>query len=98
MFAEEGQANQGDINLAIKMCKKAAAAGADGIEFQFFLADDMYIRKDPGHATYQSKELAMEQIRDLITAAHGEGLIVQVAGLSPRIVELCAKAREWLND
>jgi len=92
MFAEEGQANQGDIGLAIEMCKKAATAGADGIEFQLFLADDMYICNDPGHATYRSRELAAEQIRDLIAAAHEEGLIVQVAGLSPRIIELCAEA------
>lgn len=92
MFAEEGQANQGDIGLALDMCKKAAIAGADGIEFQLFLADDMYVRNDPGHAIYRGRELSAEQIRDLIAAAHEEGLLFQVAGLSPRIIELCADA------
>jgi sialic acid synthase SpsE len=92
MFAEEGQANQGDIKRAIDMCKKAAAIGADGIEFQLFLADDMYVRNDPGHAIYRSRELAAAQIQDLIAASHQEGLLVQVAGLSPHIIELCARA------
>jgi sialic acid synthase SpsE len=34
MFAEEGQANDGDMSIALDMCRKAAAVGADGIEFQ----------------------------------------------------------------
>jgi len=92
MFAEEGQANQGDIELATSMCKTAAAAGADGIEFQFFLADDMYVRRDPGHEIYRNCELSAEQIQELVSVAHEEGLLFQVAGLSPRIIELCAEA------
>lgn len=92
MFAEEGQANQGDFNVAINMCKLAADAGADGIEFQLFLADDMYIRNDSGHALYRKRELSSGQIKDLILYAHEEKLIFQVAGLSPHIIDLCAKA------
>lgn len=92
MFAEEGQANQGDISVAMGMCNTAAAAGADGIEFQLFVADDMYIQGDPGHAIYRSRELSPEQIRELILVAHEQGLLFQVAGLSPRIIELCAEA------
>jgi len=92
MFAEEGQANQGDICIAVDMCKKAAAAGADGIEFQLFLADDMYVCSDPGHAIYRSRELRNEQIRELVKVAHEEGLLFQVAGFSPSIIELCADA------
>lgn len=92
MFAEEGQANQGNINIAMAMCKTAAAAGADGIEFQLFLADDMYVRNDPGYVIYKSRELSPTQIRDLIAVSHAEGLLCQVAGLSPKIIELCAAA------
>lgn len=92
MFAEEGQANQGNIDIAMGMCKTAATAGADGIEFQLFLADDMYVRNDPGHAIYKSRELSSTQIRDLIAVSHAEGLLCQVAGLSPKIIELCAEA------
>lgn len=92
MFAEEGQANQGNIDIAMGMCKTAATAGADGIEFQLFLADDMYVRNDPGHAIYKSRELSATQIRELIAVSHAEGLLCQVAGLSPKIIELCAEA------
>ncbi len=92
MFAEEGQANQGNIDVAIAMCKIAANAGADGIEFQFFLANDMYVRNDPGYAIYKSRELSSTQIKELIAVSHAEGLLCQIAGLSPKIIELCAEA------
>jgi N,N'-diacetyllegionaminate synthase len=92
MFAEEGQANQGNINVAINMIKIAADSGADGIEFQFFLADDMYIRNDPGYQIYKNRELSASQIRELISTCHSEGLICQVAGLSPKIIHLSADA------
>lgn len=90
MVAEEGQANQGDIGLAIQMCKLAAEAGADGIEFQFFIANDMYVRADPGHSIYLRRELSREAIRDLINETHERGMFCQVAGLSPAIIEFCA--------
>ena len=92
MFAEEGQANQGNVDVAIAMCKTAATAGADGIEFQFFLANDMYVRNDPGYEIYKSRELSSTQIKELIAVSHAEGLLCQVAGLSPKIIELCAEA------
>jgi len=92
MVAEEGQANQGDMGMALEMTRLAAECGADGIEFQFFLADDMYVLRDPGHATYKSRELAAGQIRDIIAAARDRRLICQIAGLSPAIIELCAEA------
>ena len=92
MFAEEGQANQGNIDVAIAMCKTAATAGAEGIEFQFFLANDMYVRNDPGYAIYKSRELSSTQIKELIAVSHAEGLLCQIAGLSPKIIELCAEA------
>lgn len=92
MFAEEGQANQGNIEVAKSMCKTAALAGADGIEFQLFLADDMYVRNDPGHAIYKGRELSSAKIRELIAVSHAEGLLCQIAGLSPSIIELCAEA------
>lgn len=92
MFAEEGQANQGNVDIAIAMCQTAASAGADGIEFQFFLANDMYVRNDPGYALYKSRELSTTQIKELIEVSHTEGLLCQVAGLSPKIIEFCAEA------
>jgi sialic acid synthase SpsE len=92
MIAEEGQANQGDFDLALKMIKIAADSGADGIEFQFFLANDMYIYNDPGYEIYKSRELYETQITDLIKNCHSNGLICQVAGFSPKIIEICANS------
>jgi len=90
MFAEEGQANQGNFEIAIDMCKKASFAEADGIEFQLFLADDMYVHDDSGYTIYKNRELSSSQIKELIAFAHELGLLFQVAGLSPKIIELCA--------
>lgn len=92
MIAEEGQANQGDMAVAKNMIRLASDAGADGIEFQFFLADDMYVRADPGHAIYKSRELSASEIREIIAHAKECGLLCQIAGLSPSIIELCADA------
>lgn len=92
MVAEEGQANQGDVEVAKRMTRIASASEADGIEFQFFLADDMYARADPGHAVYKSRELSASQIREIIAHAKECGLLCQIAGLSPSIIELCADA------
>lgn len=92
MIAEEGQANQGDVKLAKRMVKIASESGADGIEFQFFTADDMYARVDPGHVLYKSRELSAAQIRDVISCAKKHGLVCQIAGLSPAVIEICAEA------
>jgi sialic acid synthase SpsE len=92
MIAEEGQANQGDVAVAKSLAVIAASSEADGIEFQFFLADDMYARSDPGHAIYKSRELSAQQIRDIIAFVKERGLLCQVAGLSPSVIELCADA------
>ena len=90
MIAEEGQANQGDLNIALQMCDKAKEANADGIEFQFFLADDMYIQDNAGYKIYKQRELAIEQIKLVVEYAKSLGLLVQIAGLSPKVIQFCA--------
>ncbi len=92
MFAEEGQANQGSLELALQMVDHAANAGADGIEFQLFLAADMYIRKDPLYKLYLKNELNEDQIVELIRATKQKGLAFQAACLSPNIVKVCSEA------
>jgi N,N'-diacetyllegionaminate synthase len=92
MIAEEGQANQGNVETAKQMCLNANEAGADGIEFQFFLADDMYIKSDPGWSVYRQRELKEEAIIEVIRHARDLGLLCQIAGLSPKIISLCSQA------
>jgi sialic acid synthase SpsE len=90
LIAEEGQANQGDINVAFKMVDAALQSNADGIEFQFFLAKDMYVEGHKGFKIYKDNELKKEEIKKIIEYAKSNGLIVQIAGLSPEIIDYCA--------
>lgn len=92
MFAEEGQANQGDFKLALKMIELAAGAGADGIEFQLFLAEDLYVLNSAGYQLYLKRELSGSQIGELVSFAKKKGILFQAACLSPKIAELCANA------
>lgn len=92
LIAEEGQANQGDVALALEMCELAAEHGADGIEFQFFLADEMYAAGHYGHHVYSANELSFDDITKIIDTAKALGLIVQIAGLSPKVIDHCASA------
>jgi sialic acid synthase SpsE len=92
MFAEEGQANQGSFKFALKMIEVARNAGADGIEFQLGLADDLYVKGEPGHKIYLQRQFSSGQIRNIIESAKSKGLIFQAACLSPRLIELCARS------
>lgn len=92
MIAEEGQANEGDHDFALKMIDIAAGAGADGIEFQLSVADDLYVKEEEGHAIYSQREFSPEQIKALVDRAHLHGLIFQAASLSSSLVSVCADA------
>jgi len=91
MIAEEGQANQGDFSMALQMAKCASQSGADGIEYQLFSADEMYAKYDQGYKLYKDRELNNEEIKDLLYETHQLGLISQIAGFSPKIIDHCAK-------
>ncbi len=92
MLAEEGQANQGDHDLALHMIDVASDAGADIIEFQLGFADDLYVPDDPGHALYKTREFTPQQIATLVSRAHDRGIGFQAACLSPALVPVCTEA------
>ncbi|MCL2687827.1 MAG: N-acetylneuraminate synthase [Methanobrevibacter sp.] len=54
IIAEIGVNHNGDVNLAKKMIKEAAKAGAGAVKFQTFIAEDM-LTKDTKKAKYQEK-------------------------------------------
>lgn len=89
-FAEEAQANQGSIELALRMIDLAAEVGADGIEFQLFWAEDMYVRGHRGFDIYRKAELSEVEISSLISRCAEKKLLFQAACLSTRMVEFCA--------
>lgn len=86
-LVEEGNANNGDIEQALKMIQLAKESGANGIEFQLAIANDFYVASDPGHARYQKREFTKEQHLQLINFAHELGLAFIVAPLSHRLIQ-----------
>lgn len=90
IVVEEGQANQGNVGLALEMIRVAAWAGADAIEFQLAIADDFYVRSHPGHAVYKDREFNAEQLRELFAVAREVGITAYAAPLSSRLVTILA--------
>lgn len=91
MFAEEGQANQGDIKFALKMINFASKAGASGIEFQIGIAEDLYFPNDEGYKVYKEREFDEYQIKDIADYTHSKNMIFQVAPLSNKIIDTLKK-------
>ena len=84
--AEEGQANAGDPMIALRMIQIAADAGADAIEFQLAIADDLYVRSHEGHAIYQGREFDQSELALLVTTASKLGIGFVATALSPKLV------------
>ena len=91
LIVEEGQANEGNMQIALRMLETAARVVADGIDFQLSIADDLYVHNDPGHALYVPRQLGEQQIKTLVDAAHAAGLFFQAACLTPRLHEPCRR-------
>lgn len=88
MIAEEGQANQGDVKIALKMIDLAAACGADGIEFQLSFARDLYVSTHEGYHLYKEREFAPDVIEELIRVVHSKDMFFQAACLSERLIDI----------
>lgn len=88
LVAEEGQANEGDLEFALKMIDLAANCGADGIEFQLTIAADLYISSHAGFQLYKKREFAPTIIGELISAVHAKNMFFQAACLSEKLVDI----------
>ena len=88
LVAEEGQANQGDFEFALKMIDLAADCGADGIEFQLVIAADFYVATHHGFQLYKKREFTSTNIEQLISAVHAKGMFFQAACLSDKLVDV----------
>ncbi|MFC1954516.1 N-acetylneuraminate synthase family protein [Chloroflexota bacterium] len=89
---EEGQANDGNYELAIKIIGLAARVGADAIEFQFAIADDFYVSTHPNHAIYKAREFSQEQLIGLQETATKHGILISASPLSDCLVERLVEA------
>lgn len=87
---EEGQANLGNFEIALKMIDIAASTGADAIEFQLAHADEFYIKSHVGHQIYKEREFSDSQLKELVKYSNECGLDLIVAPLSSRLIETMA--------
>jgi len=84
---EEGQANLGDFNKALKMIETAAWTGADAIEFQLCIAADFYVKGTTGYSIYKKREFDEFQIKELIEYAKEKNIEFIASPLSHNLVE-----------
>ncbi len=90
---EEGQANLGDFNKALKMIETASKTGGDAIEFQLAKAGDLYIENHEGYEIYLKREFSDSQLDELISYTKDKGLEFIASPLSHKIVVTLSKFR-----
>lgn len=89
---EEGQANGGNFAKALNMIDVAGRVGADAIEFQLAIAEDFYVKNDPGYGVYCKRQFNETQITGLVKCAQDKGLAFIAAPLSHNLVEPLVRA------
>ncbi len=91
-IVEEGQANWGDFDKALKMVDIASETGANAIEFQFAIADDFYINTHPYKDVYAKTQLGVDQMIEVVKYTKSLGLEFITVPLSHNLIEPMVKA------
>lgn len=89
---EEGMANLGDYNKALEMVDAAANIGADAIEFQLVIANDLYLKSHTNFDFCTRCEFSNSQISELVAYTKSKGLEFIAVPLSKRLINPIAKA------
>lgn len=84
---EEGQANWGDFNKALKMIDYAFEAGGDAIEFQFAIPEDFYVKNHEGRKVYEKTQFSVKKMVELVKYAKNRGIEIIVAPLSHNLIK-----------
>jgi len=85
VIAEAGVNHNGDVNLAIKLIKAAAKAGADAVKFQTFKAEQVTTKKSPT-ASYQKKNVGEDNQWKLLRPLELK------ESAYPRLIKACDQA------
>ena len=85
-LVEEGMANMGDFEMALRMVSAAKGAGADALEFQFYLTDEFCAPYDGNYDLYRRWQLSVDRMQAIVRATLDAGLLCSVAVLSPSLV------------
>ncbi|NLD46168.1 MAG: hypothetical protein GX660_03070 [Clostridiaceae bacterium] len=88
---EEGQANLGNFDKALKMIDYAAKTEADAIEFQLAFASDFYVKSHKGFQVYSEREFSKKQIEELVATTKEKNIDLVVAPFSHHIIEILSK-------
>ena len=91
-IVEEGVANLGSFDKAIKMIDAIADCGADAVEFQVFNANDFVILSHPSHKALSEIELIEDEWRQLISYTHQKNLIFIATALCSSMVDMLVDA------
>ncbi|PIU43773.1 MAG: N-acetylneuraminate synthase [Candidatus Nealsonbacteria bacterium CG07_land_8_20_14_0_80_39_13] len=96
VIAEAGSNHNGDFDIAKKLIKAAADAGADAIKFQVFSAEKHYSKKTPLHSGYKERlydlikklEIPREWLKELKDYSDQKGIIFFASPCDYEAVEL----------
>ena len=89
---EEGQANWGDFNKALKMIDTAVEAGGDAIEFQFAIPNDFYIKTHPYIDVYKKNQFQLDKMIEIVDYCKNKGIEIIVTPFSHNLVSPLTKA------
>ncbi|MBU1486604.1 N-acetylneuraminate synthase family protein [bacterium] len=91
IIAEVGQNHNGDMDLAKRLIKEAARAGADAVKFQTIFAEGLVAEDDPGYERLKALEFGPGQHQELSKAAKEAGIIFFSTPFDEEGVDLLGK-------
>jgi len=91
VIAEIGFNHGGDIALARSMIEAAAAAGADAVKFQSYLASDLCFEEAPHYQLIKQGEMDLSQHRYLAAAAQESGVTFLSTPFSQAMADILAE-------
>ncbi|MCX6327712.1 MAG: N-acetylneuraminate synthase family protein [Bacteroidia bacterium] len=90
-WVEEGQASLGNFDTAIKYIQTSYEVGANGIEFQLAIPEDLYVSSHPYIEHYKKIQYTTTQIKKLIEYARKLSVNFIATALSKSLIPILAE-------